>query len=177
MKGFFEAIDTGSKRLEIPDGYNGGLFANDPVLNDLKISDEALRGITSLSRYNFTEDLSVNILGHIFEQSISDLEDIKSKVYKAHDIKAVVETEVNAMGRRKKEGIFYTPDYIVRYIVENTLGSSLRSKEEECIAKYRLKEDIQDKTYIKREQQAYLQYQYILQNVKVLDPAWGVAPS
>lgn len=173
LKGFFEAIDTGSKRLEIPDGYNGGLFANDPVLNDLKIGDEALRGITSLSRYNFTEDLSVNILGHIFEQSISDLEDIKSKVYKAHDIKAVVETEVNAMGRRKKEGIFYTPDYIVRYIVENTLGSYLRSKEEECIAKYRLKEDIQDKTYIKREQQAYLQYQYILQNVKVLDPACG----
>lgn len=167
FKAFFEAIDVGSEKLEIPDGYNGGLFAYDKELNALNISDEPLRKVASISNYNFVEDLSVTILGHIFEQSISDLEEIKSKVVDSNDIASLQQS------RRKKDGIFYTPDYIVRYIVDNSLGAYLRDEEERLKTEFKLKGDITDKSYEKRERQAYGQYQDFLQNVKVVDPACG----
>ncbi|MEO5627763.1 MAG: N-6 DNA methylase [Candidatus Saccharimonadales bacterium] len=167
FKAFFEAIDVGSTKLEIPDGYNGGLFAHDAELNGFKISDGSLLKVANISDYNFVEDLSVNILGHIFEQSISDLEEIKSKVEESKSLESIQQS------RRKKDGIFYTPDYIVRYIVDNSLGAYLREEEERVKTQFRLKGDITDKSYVKREQQAYGKYQEFLQNVKVVDPACG----
>lgn len=167
FKGFFEAIDRGSDKLEIPDGYNGGLFAHDVMLNALKVSDEPLRKVAKLSDYNFDEELSVNILGHIFEQSISDLEEIKSKVEETQNLDSIQQS------RRKKDGIFYTPDYIVRYIVDNSLGAYLRDEEERLKEQFKLKDDINDKNYEKRERQAYGKYQEFLHNVKVVDPACG----
>lgn len=167
LKGFFEAIDVGSTKLEIPDGYNGGLFKHDPELNNLQISDEPLKTVISLGDYNFEEDLSVTILGHIFEQSISDLEEIKNKVNESQNLESI------AHSRRKKDGIFYTPDYIVRYIVDNSLGAYLREHEEKFKAEFKLKGDINDVNYEKREQQVYEKYQQFLEGVKVLDPACG----
>lgn len=167
FKGFFEAIDGGSDKLDIPSGYNGGLFARDDVLNNLEISDEPLRAVAELGSYNFSEDLSVNILGHIFEQSISDLEEIKNKV------KASQNLETLSQSRRKKEGIFYTPDYIVHYIVDNSLGAYLREEEEKLKQEFKLHGDINDKNYQIREKKAYGKYQDFLQNVKIVDPACG----
>ncbi|UTH09107.1 N-6 DNA methylase [Macrococcoides canis] len=161
---FFNAVDRGSEKLEIPQGYNGGLFKEDKILNNLKISDHVLERVASLSKYDFDQDLSVNILGHIFEQSISDLEEIKS---------AVNPEQVMQNSKRKNDGIFYTPDNIVHYIVENSLGTYLYENEERIKREYGLKEDIQDETYIKRENEAYKAYQVFLQNIKVLDPACG----
>ncbi|NCQ54596.1 hypothetical protein GW791_04135, partial [Candidatus Saccharibacteria bacterium] len=91
LKGFFEAVDSGSEKLEIPDGYNGGLFKHDAELNNLKISDEPLKAVISLGSYNFEEDLSVTILGHIFEQSISDLEEIKNKVNESQNLETLAQ--------------------------------------------------------------------------------------
>ncbi len=167
FKSFFEAINTGSEKLEIPHGYNGGLFAHDAELNNLKVSDKPLREVAELSNYNFEEDLSVTILGHIFEQSISDLEEIKNKVSESQDLETIQQS------RRKKDGIFYTPDYIVRYIVDNSLGAYLREAEEKFKDEFKLHGDINDKNYEKRERQAYSKYQEFLQNIKVVDPACG----
>lgn len=167
IKGFFEAIDVGSEKLEIPEGYNGGLFKRDETLNNLQIGDDALREVLALSTYNFAEDLSVNILGHIFEQSISDLDEIKNKVNESQNL------EILQQSRRKKDGIFYTPDYIVRYIVENSLGAYLREHEEKFKQEFGLKGDINDANYEKREKQTYIKYQQFLENVKIVDPACG----
>lgn len=167
LKGFFEAIDHGSDKLDIPQGYNGGLFAYDEKLNNLTIGDDALRSVLKLGGYDFSEELSVNILGHIFEQSITDLDEIKSSLEASQNL------ETLAQNRRKKDGIFYTPDYIVRYIVDNSLGAYLREQEEKLKDEFGLKGDITDKTYEKREQQAYAKYQDFLQNIKVVDPACG----
>ncbi|MFO0955007.1 MAG: TaqI-like C-terminal specificity domain-containing protein [Candidatus Saccharibacteria bacterium] len=167
LKSFFEAIDVGSEKLEIPDGYNGGLFKHDDKLNNLQISDEPLRRVIELGSYNFADDLSVNILGHIFEQSISDLEEIKNKVNDSQNLETV------AHSRRKKDGIYYTPDYIVRYIIDNSLGAYLREQEEKLKLEFRLKDNILDKTYEQREKQAYIKYYERLSNIKVLDPACG----
>jgi tRNA1(Val) A37 N6-methylase TrmN6 len=168
LKGFFEDIDKGSEKLEIPDGYDGGLFRDDFELNNLRVDDGVLRRISGLGKYNFKEDLSVNILGHIFEQSISDLEEIRKKVNEKNE-----ENIPESIGKRKKDGIYYTPNYIVDYIIQNSLIKYLRDKEDEYKIKHNLKEEIQDFNYEKREKKAYLEYQRFLENIKILDPACG----
>jgi len=164
MISFFEAIDKGSDKLGVPDGYNGELYKDDPELNTLIIDDEVCEKFVDLGRYDFSEDLSVNILGHIFEQSITDLEDLK----KEHSLEGIQQ-----VSKRKKDGIFYTPEHIVAYIVDNSVGNYLRKKESEFINQYGLKEGIKDKTYETRQLKAYQAYQEILRNIKVLDPACG----
>ncbi|MEK7990643.1 MAG: TaqI-like C-terminal specificity domain-containing protein [Thiotrichaceae bacterium] len=113
---FFAYLDTGFKSnvYDIPK-YNGGLFAPDAILNQLMVDDAVLQEwIPKLAKYNFSSELDVNILGHVFEHSLNELEEIKAKI------------EGNTVNKkatkRKKDGIFYTPQYITNYIVEQTLG-------------------------------------------------------
>ena len=102
--------------------YNGGLFAEDKVLDSIKIDDEILlRHTKNLSHYDFESDVSVNILGHIFEHSLTEIEEIQNEI-------SGLETGTS---KRKKDGVFYTPQYITKYIVENTLGKLCREKKNE----------------------------------------------
>lgn len=162
---FFAAVDHGSEKLGIPDGYNGELFKEDKELDELKIDDAITKKFVDLGRFSFSDDLTVNILGHIFEQSISDLESLKAAVEQVEQKKKD--------SRRKKEGIYYTPEYIVSYIVNNTVGRYLEEQEATIKQKHGLKEDILDKTYKKRALMVYQEYQQALQKIKVLDPACG----
>ncbi|MDD4328397.1 MAG: hypothetical protein PHD79_00415 [Aliarcobacter sp.] len=71
------AINERNERLNIPK-YNGGLFSKDELLDSLIIDDSFLDVKTQkLSDYDFESEISVNILGHIFEQSLTDLEEIQ----------------------------------------------------------------------------------------------------
>ncbi|MCI0501565.1 MAG: restriction endonuclease subunit M, partial [Epsilonproteobacteria bacterium] len=66
-KFYFDAINNGNDKLQIQK-YNGGLFAKDELLDSLKIDDKYLdMEAQKLSDYDFASDISVNILGHIFE--------------------------------------------------------------------------------------------------------------
>ncbi len=169
---YFRWIDKGSEKLGIPDGYNGGLFRDDDdVIKNLKVSDDVITKFIELGRYDFSDEggqLSVEILGHIFEQSISDLESIREKIKNPGG-----ESDEKKVSKRKKDGIFYTPAYIVDYIVRNSLGKHLEEHEERIKESYKLKWDITEKSYRKREIEAYTEYQKILHTVKVLDPACG----
>lgn len=167
LKNFFDAIDVGSQKLGIPIGFNGGLFARDVELDGLQISDDVLLKVVKLGNYNFAEDLSVTILGHIFEQSISDLEEIRSAAQKSRDLSA------GRLSQRKRDGIFYTPDHVVRGIIENSLGEYLRRKESECLESAGVNDNLSEENFAKRQRIAYSKYLEILQNVKVIDPACG----
>ena len=169
IKKFFKAIDEGSPKLGIPDGYNGELFKKDEVLDSLTISDPICQHFVNLSKYDFDEDLSVNILGHIFEQSIVDLERLRNYSKGGDDILEGKES------KRKKEGIYYTPEYIVNYILKESLGRYLNNKEVEIFAKYKLdvKSSKKEAVYVKKTLSAYLEYQDFLRNVRILDPACG----
>lgn len=164
LKGFFTAIDSGSEKLGIPNGYNGGLFHADKELDELEISDEVLKSLGSLSRYDFENELTVNVLGHVFEQSIADLEEIKQKVSP---------DEASIKSKRKKEGIFYTPEYIVDYIVQNSLGIYLKENQERIFEEHKLSQAKTEKSYRDRELKALTDYQVFLHDVKIVDPACG----
>ena len=117
-RGLFRAIDQGMpSRVPPVNAYNGGLFAPDEVLDSLIVRDVALRPVLDLHQYDFASDLDVSVLGHVFERSVADIELIKAGI----DCAVVDRTTA----KRKKEGIFYTPEYITRYLVEQTLGAYL----------------------------------------------------
>ena len=124
LKKYFGYMNTGfqGKNYEVF-AYNGGLFKPDEVLDGLKISDELLRDYCKkLSDYDFASDVDVNILGHIFENSLTEIEEITTKLQQG---------EAPTISKRKKDGVFYTPQYITKYIVENTVGKLCREKKAE----------------------------------------------
>ena len=122
-RGLFRAIDQGMPSRGFPiNAHNGGLFAPDEVLDSLIVRDVVLQPILDLRQYDFASDLDVNVLGHVFERSIADVELIKAEVDGA--------VAGRTTAKRKKEGIFYTPEYITRYLVEQTLGAYLNDHPE-----------------------------------------------
>ncbi|GAK53854.1 Eco57I restriction endonuclease [Candidatus Moduliflexus flocculans] len=122
MSAFFSAMDEGLSSHQIP-GFNGELFKPDALIDSLRIEDDMLIELAALSDYDFRSDLNVNILGHIFEQSISDLEELRAEIRG--------ETLDRKQGKRKKEGVFYTPEYVTRYIVEQAVGGWLAERRRE----------------------------------------------
>ncbi|MCD4794823.1 MAG: Eco57I restriction-modification methylase domain-containing protein [Bacteroidales bacterium] len=117
---------------EIP-AYNGGLFRNDELLDstELKIDDEVLeKDSLTLSAYDFNTEVDVNILGHIFEHSLNEIEEITAKLSATAETRGHVPLKKKKT-KRKKDGIFYTPKYITKYIVENTVGTLCKEKKEE----------------------------------------------
>ncbi len=166
-KFYFEAINKGNEKLDIPQ-YNGGLFAVDELLDSLIIDDFLLdENVQILSNYDFASEISVNILGHIFEQSLTDLEELQANIEHIDFDKK--------KSKRKKDGVFYTPEYITRYIVENTLGKMCQEKREELkILDINSPSNPKKLTKIEQQTKENLQeYKNWLLNLKILDPACG----
>jgi len=169
IKGIFKAIDQGNPAKNI-NAYNGGLFKPDKTLPQLTIKNDFFSAIDAISAYDFDSDLDVNILGHIFEQSISDIEEIKA------DIQA--EEYNQQASKRKKEGIFYTPEYITKYIVENSVGKYIEDIKADLgyaeLPEIDAAESPQvEGKYRKKHLRFYDEYIQRLRSIKILDPACG----
>lgn len=166
-KFYFHAINEGNTKLDIPK-YNGGLFATDIQLDTLVIDNEILdMEAQKLSDYDFESEVGVNILGHIFEQSLTDLEEIQANIDN---------TEFdNKKSKRKKDGVFYTPEYITHYIVENTLGKMCKEKREELkLTVVNAPKNLKKLNKTEQQTKSNLQvYKNWLLDLKILDPACG----
>jgi predicted type IV restriction endonuclease len=112
------------------DRYNSGLFhfraekgetePPDRLTPDLLIDDKPLKDILKTlyypdSPYEFAV-LPADILGQVYEQFLGKVIRLTS------DHRAVVEDKPEV---KKAGGVFYTPIYIVEYIVKNTVGKLL----------------------------------------------------
>ncbi|MEH6659682.1 Eco57I restriction-modification methylase domain-containing protein [Leeuwenhoekiella marinoflava] len=127
FKLYFNYLDQGRKstdrHAEIY-AYNGGLFKPDAILDQLVIDDELLLTHTrKLANYDFESQVDVNILGHIFENSLNEIESVNAEIEG--------DTFDKQTSKRKKDGVFYTPKYITKYIVENTVGKLCEEKKAE----------------------------------------------
>jgi hypothetical protein len=169
---YFKYLDTGRKGTDKTSeifAYNGGLFKPDAILDSLIISDELLYQHTkTLSIYDFDSQVDVNILGHIFENSLNEIESINAEIEGVEFDKQKT--------KRKKDGVFYTPKYITKYIVDNTIGKLCTEKKDEL--------NIQEEDYLKsrkgrttkklKELQEKLEtYRQWLLHITICDPACG----
>ncbi len=121
-----------SRRLDAR--YNGIIYKKDPHGCEdpaLEVDDPTFAGIAEKfapenSSYLF-DKISITILGSIYERFLGN-------VIVARDKTAVVEPKPEV---RKAGGVYYTPDYIVRYIVEQTVGRCIAGKAPKEIEKLR----------------------------------------
>ena len=168
MKKYFGYMNTGyqGKQYEIF-AYNGGLFKPDEVLDHIKISDDLLVEHTRrLSEYDYESDVDVNILGHIFENSLSEIEEVTQQINSG---------EIPQTSKRKQDGVFYTPQYITKYIVENTVGRLCTDKKQELHideAEYFSDQRRQMQTKKRLLDQLTTYREWLLQ-ITILDPACG----
>lgn len=105
-----------------------------------------IENILLMASFDFKSEVNVNILGHVFEQSISDIENLKEE----------------KISKRKQDGVFYTPEYITDYICRNTiipyLSKGGTNDINELLDEY--SDDIED-----------LEEKF--KSIKILDPACG----
>ena len=134
--------DLTEKEKKILKQYRGQL--NPIILNLLR-----------MDRYDFNSVINVDILGHIFEQSLTDLEEIENLSNYEEKLKA-------QKSKRKRDAIYYTFDYITDYICRNTIIPYLSKSEvthiEDLIQEY---SDNLDELSEK------------IKTIKILDPACG----
>ena len=104
--------------------YNSNLFSSEAWMVALNIDDKVLNEIIDemyppKCPYEFSV-LPIEILGHAYEQFLGKTIKFSRKTKFGHSIEIEEKPEV-----RKAGGVYYTPDYIVDYIVENTVGEKI----------------------------------------------------
>ena len=126
-------LDFVSNCLKLNTEYNGVVFKKHFIDEkhfagpDDKMFRDICRDICHLnSPYNFNY-IPIHILGSIYEQFLG-------KVVHATDKRVKIEEKPEV---RKAGGVYYTPKYIVEYIVENTIGKQIKDKTPKEIAKLR----------------------------------------
>lgn len=151
----FKAIDKGAKgKFEIT-AYNGGLFAKDDAIDALDLEeDKWTDSFVNFGTFDFSEEVNVEVLGHLFERSITELE--KLRIGGVHAFRAtfevsrpVVTGRVSRKGKgrvpapvdkqaefskmpqsaeRKRFGIYYTPPAFTSLIVERTVDAIVEER-------------------------------------------------
>jgi type I restriction-modification system DNA methylase subunit len=167
---YFGYMNTGHKGQQHDIfAYNGGLFAPDEILDNIKINDDLLyKHTVNLSNYDFESEVSVNILGHIFEHSLNDIDEIQA------EIQGVVTEQTKT--KRKKDGVFYTPKYVTKYIVDNTVGKLCEEKKTELDiqeTEYEKERKGRKKATLKNLTQKLEDYRKWLLQITICDPACG----
>ena len=148
FKRLFALMNTGGtlNRLTLPE-INGGLFESDPLIDGLSIPNhvfaKAGQGTNEASlksdpetlfylcanydyagRGDVRESVSLFTLGHIFEQSITELE------YREGELEG--RETIASLSKRKRDGVYYTPEPVVNYLVEQTLGPWFADAKTSC---------------------------------------------
>jgi type I restriction-modification system DNA methylase subunit len=169
FKKYFEYLNVGykGKRYDVF-AYNGGLFKPDEVLDAISIDDAVLYKHTiKLAEYDFASEVDVNILGHIFENSLNELDEIKAQLEGQEIDKSKT--------KRKNDGVFYTPKYITKYIVENTVGKLCEEKKQalEIIEEEYFTDKKRQKLTIQGLVEKLETYRKWLLQLSICDPACG----
>jgi len=180
LSDLFRLVNQGSESLGIY-AYNGGLF--DPQLHPLlerwQIGDrylaEALRLLACTEvegRRGFLDysALDVRELGSVYEGLLEHKLILKD---------GELEWEKDR-SQRKKTGSYYTPEYIVKYIVEQTVGplideiqSGLKANLDELTEKIRHARGENRKLLEKKKETLLRDARERVLNLKVFDPAMG----
>ena len=127
-------------KLPKPDRTVSSIMNEHPALNPIVVN------LLMMDQYDFNTEVDVSILGHIFEQSLADIETLKEK----------------KDDKRKNEGIYYTPEYITEYICKNTIVPFLSKSGTSSIQKL-LEEYMDDLETLEGR----------IRRIRILDPACG----
>jgi len=139
--------------------YNGGIFMYEEGVDYITVPDSAFFDLLDfVTGWAFTIE-DARIIGFVYERFLGQEIVVEEKKGKP---KAVLKNIGEARGRRKTGGIYYTPKYIVDYIIENTLGEILNQKRKEI-----------ESTVKNLDCEKFVSTLREVKSLKVLDPACG----
>jgi adenine-specific DNA-methyltransferase len=122
------------KFRELDDIYNSSIFLKH-TCEEWEEYDDTMKNVidllygSSIYEYNFKE-IPADILGGVYESYLgyiarNHIKAGKPKSGKLFETEGKQEIKEKSRQKRKEQGIYYTPKYIVDYIVQNTLGKKL----------------------------------------------------
>ena len=129
--------------------YNSGIFdfSKDKITQNIEVDNKVIKEIINdlyypKSPYEFSV-ISVEIIGNAYEQFLGKTITIGKNNASRRDAfgesgqmpKAKIELKPEV---RKAGGVYYTPEYIVDYIVENTVGEKIKGKTPKEIANIKI---------------------------------------
>jgi len=158
--------------------FNGGLFADDAAIDALRLPNrlfvrfgqarnpaaaaEHRQTLYYLaSTYNFAREgnsrnsIGLYTLGHIFEQSIVELEKLEADAEERPSL-----TDIT---KRKRDGVYYTPEWVVQRIIEEVIDP--------LFASWRVEAGWEEGADPSRE--AAVAYWDRLRRIRIIDPACG----
>jgi N-6 DNA Methylase len=166
--GLFEAVDKGNPALDIP-AYNGGLFARNAIIDALGLSNYVCENFAKIADYDFSSDVPISVLGHIFEQSVSDIEKMRAEAQGQEPPKTT---------KSKRDGVVYTPGFVTRFIVEETIGKTLLERFAAVLAAHgvvaaKSAKGVAYNWTPNTERAVWLDYRQELRGLTIVDPACG----
>ncbi|HVP06804.1 MAG TPA: hypothetical protein VMS71_03105 [Candidatus Acidoferrum sp.] len=135
----FESVDKGNKDYGI-NAFNGGLFAHDDDVDDLKLDDRNTDFFDQIANYSFRDEVNVEVLGHLFEKSVNDIERIRLGGLFDAEYEAGEAPKMEKSAERKRSGIYYTPPEFTGFIVRQTIGKLIEERFAAIAAKHKLKD-------------------------------------
>jgi hypothetical protein len=174
LKDLINSINKGDESIGLPP-YDGGLFGtvNSEILNRINISDYQLANIIdNLSRRDVKgkrkwinyRDLSIQQLGSIYERLL----EFNPRITEKGEIE--IKPSIFA---RKTSGSYYTPESLVKVIIERTIGPLIKEK---CKRFYSEIEKLKSQNLKKPEKNKKLtKFDPAIQilELKICDPAMG----
>lgn len=94
--------------------FDWGLSSGD--VRGARPTNEMCRRFADMGAYDYDSEVSVNILGHVFEQSIADIEETKK------EFNSEGTPPPNLGSRRRTDGVFYTTPFNTRHVGEQAVG-------------------------------------------------------
>jgi len=120
FKALFRFLDAGNEEQHIP-GYNGGLFAPSPA-DDIELDDTWTTFFDQIGDYDFADEVNLDVLGHLFEKSITELEKQRtSGLFEGSPERTEQYAQMPQSVKRKQLGIYYTPPELTSRIVGYTV--------------------------------------------------------
>jgi len=201
--GLFTQVDRGGKNAGVdPPGYNGNLFKPDPEIDNLELEDDSwIAGFRNFGEYDFSEEVNVEVLGHLFERSIAELE--KLRVGGLFALKASVEngsgngasgvavegkkkskkavpaqdesplSKMPKSAQRKRFGIYYTPPAFTGLIVERTIDAIVAEQFKALKATFKVDPESRNEQDTRKLLAYWSACLDSLKTVTVCDPACG----
>ncbi len=185
----FRALDEGHPELGLPGdaGYNGGLFEKNTDVDDLDLLDIPwAEFFNTIGSYDFKHEINVDVLGHLFERSVAELERLRVGPLfallsgkpggngKANgSAHALAPSPMPKSAQRKLFGIYYTPPEFTGLIVENTIDAVVAARFADIARRYGLDPQEPHKGDAAAQRKYWSDAANALAIVRVVDPACG----
>ncbi len=172
FKDLFHLVNLGSDAHGIP-RYDGGLFAPH-VVDALELPDEPWTNFfKTLSGYDFADEVNLDVLGHLFERSITELEKQKESGLFGDAEKAERFASMPQSAKRKQLGVYYTPPELTSLIVKYTVEELIAERFAAAAVQSGISEEDAQRGITPDDEQYWRQCLAILRDLKIVDPACG----